>query len=163
PKILQTHPGDTVTWTMTDAYKCQNEAYVSGALFLNDVSYWRIQGFTFANVANYRTISIEDSTNRATPVVGIEILDNTFVNDGNNGISTVPGYGGLDCDGGTTAGCPSYVLKMQAGPGGQTGSPVNIIARNKFIDCYGIEIGGGGGPGMTNTLVQGNSSTGNKG
>jgi len=123
------------------------------ALKLEDVSYWRVEGFTFQNVATHAVIRVFNSgfpSNKTTPVVGIEILNNMFIGTGTNGYD------------GVSSGCFSRQIHFLA-TGRETshsGPPVNVVRGNTFT-------GGNYGNNVdldrsSDTLIEYNTSTGNK-
>jgi Right handed beta helix region len=68
--------GDAVTWAGGS----------SRTISINERSWIRIQGFTLANSTNRYAVWLENLNGKsAAPMLGIEILNNTFSGNGNNG------------------------------------------------------------------------------
>src|SRR5690349_20530403 len=78
PIIVRADSGDTVMWN----------GGTTSTLFITDRSYIRIEGFTFQNMAVQFPVRVLNTTGNTTttPVVGIEIVNNKFINNGVNGL-----------------------------------------------------------------------------
>jgi hypothetical protein len=125
PITLKAYPGDTVIWraptTDTDS--------LTGAMSIMDSSYIRIEGFTFDGTRARATIRILNTSGnkRIKPIHGIEIINNTFTD---NGSST------------NIRKNQSCVLYLQhVGHDSEfTNSPTNTISGNIFRANYGSDI-----------------------
>jgi parallel beta-helix repeat protein len=124
---VKANSGDTVIWhaPSTDL----NE--LAGAILINGRSYVRIEGFRFENSVTKTTIRVVGPVNakdNGSNVVGIEIVNNSFVNNGNNAIEN--------------GGNNSRTIYLQSIGYGSSyaGAPVNIISGNQFNGNYGSDI-----------------------
>jgi parallel beta-helix repeat protein len=127
PITVKANPGDTVVWRTGS----QDINSLTGAISIFQTSYIRIEGFTFdGNIPKSVIRVLGPLVNRkdTNPVVlGIEIVNNTFSNNGNNGI------------GGNGA---SKIIYLQGIGNGDSysGLPVNLISGNRFQGNYGMDV-----------------------
>jgi parallel beta-helix repeat protein len=147
PIIIRANTGETVTWrgSGTDVSDVS-----TGAIYIIDRNYIRIQGFRFDSNVTAATVRVLHSatTNKTTsPTVGIEIVNNTFVNNGNNG---------------STAARMSRQIYLQyiGREATYTGATLNRISGNTFTNNFGANIDFDN---SSDILVENNTSTGNKG
>ncbi len=141
PITVQAHPGDHVIWRGSGS----DPASLTGAIEIHSRSYIRIAGLTFDGTATRATIRVLNATGNktATPIQGIDIVNNTFANNGNTGKHHLQF---------------SRTIYFQAvGRDHQyTGGTVNTIAGNTFDANYGCDIFLNG---TSDTLLSGNVST----
>ncbi|MEW6300754.1 MAG: hypothetical protein AB1671_23965, partial [Thermodesulfobacteriota bacterium] len=121
PIILKAKPGDTVTWRG----KTTDPNSRNGALTISRQSFIRIEGFTFEGTVTQSTIYVRNDSARmgSAPVQGIEIVNNTFVNNGRNSNE-------------------SRIIYFQSA-GHKTlgsGEVPNVISGNTFTGNYGWSI-----------------------
>jgi parallel beta-helix repeat protein len=120
--------GDVVVWTSAGTGNS------SPALYIPSQSYIRIQGLQFKNTNNNRTIQIGDYSldKESTQIQGIEILNNTFNNNGTGGQSGTCGSTGYEDD---------LIKILHAGRNAAyTGATVNSIAANTMTSNYGVYV-----------------------
>jgi hypothetical protein len=125
PITLKANPGDTVTWTNV----IRDPASFTGALNIYDRSYIRIEGFRFQGSRSAVTIHVLRTlgTKTTNPVQGIEIINNTFIDNGGEG---------------SPAGDPTYMIFF-SGVGrddAYTGSTVNTITGSTLTNNWGPQI-----------------------
>jgi hypothetical protein len=145
--------GDVVTWTGTGS----SETNKIGAIEINDRNYIRIQGFMFKNTVGLSAVRVLnnflwDSTGTARSshkIVGIEILNNTFTNNGNNGKA--------NC---STTGASTAISLTGVGQESNPGMTLNTIKGNVFSGNYGHDIILSS---SNDVLIDDNTSTGLKG
>jgi len=126
PITVKANPGDTVVWRGGSKVLSSD----TGAILIDNQSYIRIEGFTFDGTVNGATIRIRgpvDAKDSSPNVVGIEIVNNVFTNNGNDG---------------TLAGTQSRMIYLQGIGKGSTysGPTLNTISENRFEDNYGSDI-----------------------
>jgi hypothetical protein len=140
PITLKAYPGDAVIWraptTDTDS--------LIGAISIMDSSYIRIEGFTFDGTRARATVRILNTSGNKTinPIRGVEIIRNTFTDNGSNT---------------NVSKNLSRVLYLQhiGNDHTYTGSPTNTVSDNIFSANYGSDIYL---LGTTDTLVRNNTS-----
>ncbi len=123
PIVLQANPGDTVIWNSGG----------NPAINIVDRSYIRITGFTFTNITARNVIKVTHGNfNRGVnPIMGIDISNNKFINNGTNGTANGGNY-------------TTVILFIFTGlDNTYTGPPVNFIKGNTFDGncCYETEFG----------------------
>jgi len=127
PITVKANPGETVIWRSGS----QDITSLSGAISIYYTSYIRIEGFTFDGSTPKSVIRVLGPlVNRKDThpvVVGIEIVNNIFSNNGNNGI------------GGNSF---SKIIYLQGIGNGSSysGPPINVISGNRFQNNYGCDI-----------------------
>jgi parallel beta-helix repeat protein len=125
PITVKANSGETVIWrsSVTDA------ASHSGAIQIFNRSYIRIEGFNFDGTVTKSTLRVVNTGSADTaPVQGIEIVNNRFTNNGNNGVSN--------------GGAMSRIINFDRVGRGTTytGPPVNLISGNTFDRNYGVNV-----------------------
>jgi len=81
PITVQATPGQSVIWRSQN----QDKDSLNGAISIANQSHIRIEGFHFDGTAAKSTIRVRADDRDNHPVVGIEIVNNTFSNNCNNG------------------------------------------------------------------------------
>jgi hypothetical protein len=126
PIVLQGSPGNTVVWKTPTAtgssFNCQAQ--------ISDRSYLRIEGFIFRDAPTacvLRVLNTATVNKTSNPVQGIEIVNNTFINNGGN--ASLTGWM-------TRQIYFQYIGRDSS----YTGSPVHLIQGNVFTDNYGAAI-----------------------
>jgi parallel beta-helix repeat protein len=127
PITVKANPGDTVIWHAPST----DPDELAGAILINGRSYIRIEGFRFEGSVTKSTIRVlgpVGAKDKGSNVVGIEIVNNTFANNGNNAIEN--------------GGNNSRTIYLQSiGYGSSYASgPVNTISGNQFNGNYGSDI-----------------------
>lgn len=127
PITVKANPGDNVIWRAPST----NLNDYTGPVSINNSSYIRIEGFRFEGSVTKSTIRVMGpvgAKDKGSNVLGIEIINNSFINNGNNGI-----------DNGAN---PSRTIYLQSiGYGSSySGGPVNTISGNQFNSNYGSDI-----------------------
>ena len=127
PITVKANSGDTVIWRASST----NLNDLTGAILINGRSYIRIEGFRFEGSVTKSTIRVlgpAGAKDQGSNIVGIEIVNNTFANNGNNGIEN--------------GGDNSKVIYLQSiGYGSSySGGPVNTVSGNQFNGNYGSDI-----------------------
>jgi parallel beta-helix repeat protein len=127
PITVKANPGDTVIWRASSTDLDE----LTGAIFINSCSYIRIEGFRFEGSATKSTIRVlgpAGAKDKGSNVAGIEIVNNTFANNGNNAIEN--------------GGNVSRTIYLQSIGYGSSyaGGPVNTISGNQFDGNYGSDI-----------------------
>ena|GEM_PF-6065416 len=137
--VVRANDGDTVVWNGGN----------TSAVFITNRSYIRIEGFTFQNMAVQFPVRVLNTTGNktATPIVGIEIVNNKFINNGVNGLP--------NANSSTT-----LLIQGIGRDNGYSGDPVNRITGNTFSGNYGSDVTLAG---TSDTLVADNVSTGVRG
>jgi len=124
PITVRANPGDTVVWRSSGT----NQSSLSGIIHIADRRFIRIQGFRFENCVARTAIRVRNSpTSKTNPVQGIAIVDNTFVNNGNNGV--LP----------QSVSRPIY-FQHAGHTAFVSGDDVNTISGNIFDGNYGYHI-----------------------
>lgn len=125
PIVVKANPGDTVVWRGGGT----DPSSLTGAIYIQNQSFIRIQGFRFDGSVARATIRVlnTNTSSKTNPVQGIEIVSNTFVNNGNNG---------------NVVGITSSPIYFQyAGHSTfDSGDVVNTISGNTFDGNYGYSI-----------------------
>jgi CubicO group peptidase (beta-lactamase class C family) len=124
PIVIKANPGDTVIWRAPS----KNLSSSDGALTISDCRFIRIEGFRFEGSITSTALRIRNnSSSKANPVQGIEIVNNVFKNNGNKGIG---------------ASIISRTVVFQNGGHNTfgTGAVVNTISGNTFDSNYGWNI-----------------------
>jgi hypothetical protein len=126
PITVKANPGDNVVWRGRSRVLSSD----TGAILIDNQSYIRIEGFKFDGTVNKSTIRVRgpvDAKDTTPNVVGIEIVNNIFTNNGNDG---------------TAAGGQSKIVYLQGiGKGSAYSGPtLNRISGNRFDGNYGAEI-----------------------
>lgn len=138
--IIRAHSGETVDVAPTSGY----------AIFGTNTSYITIRDFTFAHqTAGFGSIRVLNNTGdkNNTPVRGVQILNNTFNTDGENGVA----------NGGNSF---RQIYLQGAGMGDlYNGAAVNTISGNTATNSYGDFINL---QGSSDTTVDSNSATGQR-
>jgi parallel beta-helix repeat protein len=124
PIILKANPGETVIWRAPGS----NPGGQNGTIQIVDRSFIRIEGFRFEGTVARSTIRARNtSTSKAVPVQGIEIVNNTFFKNGNNG--------------GVSQSTARPIYFQNAGHNTfEAGDSVNTISGNTFDGNYGYNI-----------------------
>jgi len=129
PILVKVNPGDSVIWRGSDA----DPDSLTGAISIQRRSYIRVEGFIFDGTVARATIRVRGRDRKHDPqsgqgVMGIEIINNTFTNNGNDGTAT-DGAGSVVIYFQGTGGGPSY-----------SGPPTNVISKNTFSGNFGADI-----------------------
>ena len=125
PITVRANSGDTVIWRGSSTSSNNS----TGAVYIQNQRFIRIQGFRFEGSVTKTTIYVVNSdTSKASPVQGIEIINNTFVNNGNNGIQS-------------TGSASKTIYFVNTGHSTfDTGDVVNTISGNTFDSNYGYNV-----------------------
>lgn len=125
PIVVKANPGDIVVWRGTST----NPTDLVGAVDIQNQSFIRIEGFRFEGTVAKSTIRVMNTfVDKSNPVQGIKIVNNTFVNNGNNGVLATQ--------------APSKTIYfINAGHNVfNSGDATNTISGNTFDGCYGLGI-----------------------
>jgi CubicO group peptidase (beta-lactamase class C family) len=124
PIVVKANPGDTVIWRGPS----QDKNSIDGAVTIQNASFIRIEGFRFEGSITRTTLRVRNtSASKTNPVQGIEIINNTFVNNGNNNIAA------------HSASTPVSI--QQSGHSTfDAGDVVNTVSGNVFDGNYGYNI-----------------------
>jgi len=142
PIIVQANPGDTVIWRGSGS----DVNSLTGAISIMDRNNIRIEGFRFdgtVTAATIRALHTATTNKTSSPMVGIEIINNSFTNNGNSGAS------------GSEMSRTIY-FQYLGQDSSYTGSTLSIIRGNSFIDNYGASIDFDG---SSDVLVEQNTSS----
>jgi hypothetical protein len=127
PIAVKAYPGDSVIWRGSS----RDPLSLAGAISIVNRSYIRIEGFTFDGsftTATIRVVGPVDAKDSSPTVVGIEIINNTFTNNGNKGIAEGGGF------------CKTVYLQGIGNGSSYVGAPVNTISGNRFDSNHGSDI-----------------------
>jgi hypothetical protein len=107
----------------------QNNYYNDAAALIQNKKYIRIEGFTFDGSTGASIINVihPSGDKNVNPIQGIEIVNNTFTNNGNTGV---------------TSGTMTVVIELYdtGREHSYTGATVNKITGNTFTNNYGVMI-----------------------
>lgn len=149
PITIKAYPGDTVVWTgsYTD-FSHRDGALTISAQNGDPRSYIRIEGFRFENNKTRYVIRIhnESRDQDASPMGGFEVVNNTFVNNGNDGIRN--------------GGSVSATVYFQGVGRASFPGPASIVSANRFEGNFSMDILLAG---SNDVHVFNNSSTGLQG
>jgi hypothetical protein len=123
PITVKSASGESVFWQSSN----QAKDSLNGAISIANQSFIRIEGFHFDSTVNKSTIRVRADDKAAHPVVGIDILNNTFTNNGNNG---------------TSANGQSRMIYLQnlGNSPSHSGPNVNSVSGNRFDGNYGCDL-----------------------
>jgi hypothetical protein len=145
PITVKANPGDTVRWVAPGT----DPASFTGIANIINRSYIRIEGFRIEGARTQVTLRIQNTVSKTTnPIQGIEIVNNTFVDNGHNALS----------GGDATF---TILTKHLGRDSTYSGPPVNFITGNTFTNNYGFHIGLNGSSDVhmaNNTFIGGRGS-----
>jgi serralysin len=123
PITVKAASGDSVIWQSSN----QDKNSLNGAISIANQSFIRIEGFHFDSTVTKSTIRVRADDKATHPVVGIEILNNAFTNNGNNG---------------TSANGQSRMIYLQniGNSSSYSGPNVNSVSGNRFDGNYGCDL-----------------------
>jgi parallel beta-helix repeat protein len=141
PIAIKTNPGDTVIWTNAAPRNSWR-----GALNIQNQSYIRIEGFTFQGSRAVLTLFVLNTLGKSSPMQGIEIINNTFIDNGTTGAPDASAW-------------MIYLVDLGR-DGSYSGPNVNLISGNTFTNNYGYHMNLSN---TSDTYIANNRMTGGKG
>ena len=125
PITVKAQPRNRVIWRGRGS----DPESLIGAIAIRNQSHIRIEGFIFDGTVARATVRVFNATGNktATPVEGIEIVNNTFLNNGNNGKENLKISRAI-------------YLHVLGRDNRYTGGTVNTVLGNRFQANYGCDI-----------------------